>query len=177
MELPKSNVLDIVAGDHLQIRAGERFPTDAILIDGETTVDEQVFTGESTPVGRVPGDRILGGTVNLDGHVVVEATAAFREGSFGRLLQLLQEARLSRGHYQRLADRVSAWFFPLVTGVALLTLDRALAAGCGCGGSVQSERPADCLPLCAGTGDATGRLDCAQHGRKASGFVSQRRSD
>ena len=116
------NCADIAAGDHLQIRAGERFPTDAILIDGETTVDEQVFTGESTPLGRIPGDRILGGTVNLDGHVVVKATAAFREGSFGRLLRLLQEARLSRGHYQRLADRVSAWFFPLITGVALLTL-------------------------------------------------------
>ncbi len=112
----------ILAGDHLQIRAGERFPTDAVLINGETTVDEQVFTGESTPIARVVGDRILGGTVNLDGHVVVEATAAFREGSFGRLLQLLREARLSRGHYQRLADRVSAWFFPLITGVALLTL-------------------------------------------------------
>jgi len=114
--------VDIVAGDRLQIRAGARFPTDAILLDGETTVDEQVFTGESTPLGRIPGDRILGGTVNLDGHVVVRATAAFREGSFGRLLQLLREARLSRGHYQRLADRASAWFFPLITGIALLTL-------------------------------------------------------
>jgi len=114
--------VEIAAGDHLQIRAGERFPTDAIVVDGETTVDEQVFTGESTPTARRPGDRILGGTVNLDGHVVVEATAAFRQGSFGRLLQLLQEARLSRGHYQRLADRVSAWFFPIITCLAMLTL-------------------------------------------------------
>jgi heavy metal translocating P-type ATPase len=112
---------DIQCGDHLQIRSGERFPTDAILIDGRTTVDEQVFTGESTPVAKVPGDRILGGTVNLDGHVTVQATAAFRGGSFGRLLELLQEARLSRGHYQRLADRVSAWFFPVITAVAALT--------------------------------------------------------
>jgi heavy metal translocating P-type ATPase len=114
--------VEIAAGDHLQIRAGERFPTDAVLVDGETTVDEQVFTGESTPTARRPGDRILGGTVNLDGHVIVEATAAFRQGSFGRLLQLLQEARLSRGHYQRLADRVSAWFFPIITCLAMLTL-------------------------------------------------------
>ena len=112
----------IQIGNLLQVQAGERFPTDAVLIDGETTVDEQVFTGESIPVSRRPGDRVLAGTVNLDGHVVVKATAAFREGSFGRLLLLLQEARLSRGHYQRLADRVSAWFFPLITGVALLTL-------------------------------------------------------
>lgn len=122
---------DIVAGDRLRIRAGERFPTDAILIDGETTVDEQVFTGESTPLERFSGDRILGGTVNLDGHVVVKATAAFREGSFGRLLQLLREARLSRGHYQRLADRVSAWFFPLITGIALLTLVMHWQRGAG----------------------------------------------
>ncbi len=112
----------IQIGNLLQVRAGERFPTDAVLIDGETTVDEQVFTGESIPVSRRPGDRVLAGTVNLDGHVVVKATAAFREGSFGRLLHLLQAARLSRGHYQRLADRVSAWFFPLITGVAVLTL-------------------------------------------------------
>lgn len=127
---------EIVAGDHLQIRAGERFPTDAILIDGETTVDEQVFTGESTPASRVPGDRVLGGTVNLDGYVVVEATSAFRQGSFGRLLQLLQEARLSRGHYQRLADRTTAWFFPLVTSIALVTFAAHWPKGAG--GAVQA---------------------------------------
>ncbi len=112
----------IQIGNLLQVRAGDRFPTDAVLIDGETTVDEQVFTSESIPISRRPGDRVLAGTVNLDGHVVVKATAAFREGSFGRLLNLLKEARLARGHYQRMADRVSAWFFPLITGVALLTL-------------------------------------------------------
>ncbi len=113
---------DICEGDQLQIRSGERFPTDAVLLNGQTTVDEQVFTGESTPVAKVTGDRILGGTVNLDGLVTVQATAPFRGGSFGRLLQLLQDARLSRGLYQRLADRVSAWFFPVITAVAILTL-------------------------------------------------------
>lgn len=118
-EIPST---EIAAGDYLQIRAGERFPTDAVLVAGRTTVDEQVFTGESNPSPKMMGDRISGGTVNLEGHVTVEATAGFRAGSFGRLLQLLQEARLSRGHYQRLADRFSAWFLPLITGVALITL-------------------------------------------------------
>ncbi len=122
---------EIAVGDRLEIRPGERFPVDAILVQGRTTVDEQVFTGESVPVARVTGDRLLGGTVNLDGNVIVEATAAFKAGSFGRLLQLLQEARLSRGHYQRLADRVSAWFFPLITGVAILTLIVHWSAGIG----------------------------------------------
>ncbi|MFO1000846.1 MAG: HAD-IC family P-type ATPase [Planctomycetaceae bacterium] len=122
---------EIATGDHLEIRAGERFPVDCTLIEGRTTVDEQVFTGESVPVARVTGDRLLGGTVNLDGNVIVEATAVFKAGSFGRLLQLLQEARLSRGHYQRLADRVSAWFFPLITGVAALTLLAHWSTGIG----------------------------------------------
>jgi len=69
--------------------------------------------------------------VNLDGHVVVKATDAFRAGSFGRLLQLLQEARLSRGRYQRMADRVSVWFFPLITAVALVTLIIHWRSGAG----------------------------------------------
>jgi len=122
---------EIALGDRLEIRPGERFPVDAILVQGRTTVDEQVFTGESVPVARVTGDRLLGGTVNLEGNVIIEATAVFKAGSFGRLLQLLQEARLSRGHYQRLADRVSAWFFPLITGVAVLTLIAHWSAGIG----------------------------------------------
>jgi heavy metal translocating P-type ATPase len=127
-EIPCS---EIVPGDPIQIRAGERFPVDGVLTDGQTTVDEQVFTGESTPVSKISGDRVLGGTVNLDGHVIVKATAAFRAGSFGRLLQLLQEARLTRGHYQRMADRVSTWFFPLITAVALITLIGHWRSGAG----------------------------------------------
>jgi len=114
--------VEIVPGDCLQVRAGERFPVDALLVEGVTTVDEQVFTGESTPVEKNTGDRVLAGTVNLDGHVTVRATSVFRGGSFGKLLQLLQDARLSRGHYQRMADRVSAWFLPLITLIALATL-------------------------------------------------------
>ncbi len=110
------------AGHHIRVAAGERFPTDGLIINGRTTVDEQVFTGESTPVDRCHGDSVLAGTVNLDGDVVVKCTADFRQGSFGKLLSLMQEARTARGHYQRLADRVSMWFFPLVTAVALGTL-------------------------------------------------------
>ncbi len=90
-------------------------------MSGRTTVDEQVFTGESTPIERTPGDRVLAGTVNLDGDIEILVTAGFREGSFGKLLKLLQEARTARGHYQMLADRVSAWFFPAVTILAALT--------------------------------------------------------
>ncbi|MFO0976693.1 MAG: cation-translocating P-type ATPase [Planctomycetaceae bacterium] len=122
---------EIQSGDRLLIRPGERFPTDAVIESGQTTVDEQVFTGESTPVGRIVGDQVLAGTVNLDGQVTVRATAPFRGGSFGRLLALLQQARLSRGHYQRLADRVSAIFLPVVAVIAILTLVLHWSSGPG----------------------------------------------
>jgi heavy metal translocating P-type ATPase len=113
---------DIRCGDLLRIRAGERFPVDAQLVEGRTTVDEQVFTGESHPIKRSVGDRVLAGTVNLDGDIIVRASAGLHEGSFSRLQALLQEARNARGHYQRLADRVSTGFFPVISSVAVLTL-------------------------------------------------------
>ncbi|MFN8705691.1 MAG: heavy metal translocating P-type ATPase, partial [Planctomyces sp.] len=121
----------IVVGDFLRIRAGERFPVDAVLVRGRTSVDEQVFTGESRPIEKNPGDRLLAGTVNLDGDLIVRATAALHEGSFSRLRQLLQEARNARGEYQRLADRVSAWFFPVISLVSLLTFAVHLSSGFG----------------------------------------------
>ena len=112
---------DIRCGDLLRIRAGERFPVDAHLVEGRTTVDEQVFTGESHPINRSVGDRVLAGTVNLDGDIIVRASAGLHEGSFSRLQALLQEARNARGHYQRLADRVATYFFPVISSVAVLT--------------------------------------------------------
>jgi len=121
----------ISISDHLRIRAGERFPTDAVIQCGTTTVDEQVFTGESQPIARRVGDRVLAGTVNLDGDVVVEVTAGFKEGTFGRLLTTLQDARNARGYYQRLADRVASWFLPLVTLIAIGTFAWHLNAGVG----------------------------------------------
>jgi cation transport ATPase len=113
---------EVVAGDHLQIRPGDRFPVDGLLVDGATTVDEQVFTGESEPVLRRAGERVLAGTVNLDGAVILEASGGWRSGSFAGLLAVLQEARLSRGMYQRLTERVTAWFLPLVSVTAVLAV-------------------------------------------------------
>lgn len=121
----------IVIGDLLQIRPGERFPTDGRIVAGRTTVDEQIFTGECLPIARTTGDPVLGGTVNLDGQIVVEATAPFRGGSFGRLIELLQTARLSRGQYQLLADRTAAWFLPAVVVIAAMTLLWHLRSGFG----------------------------------------------
>ena len=109
---------EVQVDDELRVRAGERFATDGILVLGRTSVDEQTFTGESRPVFRGVNDAVLAGTVNLDGDIVIRVTALFRQGSFGRLLETLQEARTARGHYQRLADRVAGWFFPAVSLLA-----------------------------------------------------------
>lgn len=117
--------------DLLRIRAGERFPTDGIIFRGSTTVDEQVFSGESTPEPRSTGDSVLAGTVNLDGDVVIQAEAEFRQGSFGRLLRLMQDARTARGYYQRMTEKIAAWFFPVVTAVAFAAFIWHYPAGIG----------------------------------------------
>ncbi|MFK7820267.1 MAG: heavy metal translocating P-type ATPase [Planctomycetaceae bacterium] len=115
----KLPVSDVTIGDQIRIRAGERFPVDGQIAVGRTTVDQQVFTGESVPIERSVGDPVLAGTVNMDGDVVIQATAAAGAGSFAKLLEVLREARNSRGHYQRIADRVSQWFVPAVACVAI----------------------------------------------------------
>lgn len=116
--------LDALAcGDRIRLRAGERVPVDGELVSGRTTVDEQIFTGESIPVEKGLRDHVLAGTVNLDGDIVILATAAPRQGSFGRLLKILQAARKSRSRYEKLADRVAQWFVPaaaLIAGAALV---------------------------------------------------------
>ena len=121
----------IAVNDLLRIRAGERFPTDAVIHRGTTSVDEQVFTGESLPVARKPGERVLAGTVNLDGDVLIKTTAEFKQGSFGRLLKTLQDARSVRGYHQCLADQVAQWFFPAISVVAVGTFAWHFTTGIG----------------------------------------------
>jgi heavy metal translocating P-type ATPase len=112
---------ELVKGDVLRVLAGERIPTDGWVVSGMAFVDEQVLTGESAPRSRQAGDPILGGTLNIDGELFINVTAAGQEGTLARLVELLRQARLARGSYQRLADRVSAWFVPVVTAIAIAT--------------------------------------------------------
>ncbi|MCR9201220.1 MAG: cation-translocating P-type ATPase [Planctomycetaceae bacterium] len=116
-------------GDLLRVRAGARLPVDGILLGGRTCVDEQVFTGESVPCEKQPGDRLLAGTVNIEGDIQLRATAKYREGTFGKLLQTLQDARDSQGHYQRLTERITRWFLPLVAAISILTFLIHLSGG------------------------------------------------
>lgn len=112
---------EVRVGDRLRVLAGERFPTDGELVGSSALVDEQFLTGESWPVTRRAGDRIAGGSLNLDASVELCVTAAPSEGTLARLIRLVREARLSRGRWQRLADRVSTVLFPVIALVAVLT--------------------------------------------------------
>jgi heavy metal translocating P-type ATPase len=111
----------ITVGDLLRILPGERFPTDGQVERNSALVDEQVLTGESRPVLKERGARILGGTLNLDGDLVVKVNAVGDQCSLARLVELVRHARLTKGRYQRLVDHISAWFFPAMASVAALT--------------------------------------------------------
>jgi heavy metal translocating P-type ATPase len=108
-------------GNRLRVLAGERFPTDGELAGSSALVDEQFLTGESWPVARRIGDKIAGGSLNLDASVELCVTAEPSQGTLARLTRLVREARLSRGRWQRLTDRVSSILFPIITVVAVLT--------------------------------------------------------
>lgn len=112
----------IVVGDCVHVLAGERIPLDGRVITGRGVVDEQFFTGESTPVEKQRGDLLLGGSLNLDGDLIIEVTEPPHAGALGRLVDAVRTARFSKGRYQLLSDRWSQRFFPIITVVALAAL-------------------------------------------------------
>src|SRR5271170_3914890 len=107
--------------DTVVLRPGERVPVDGIVLSGTSSVDESLLTGESLPVTRGPGDRLIGGSLNYDGALEYRATSVGSSGILGQMLRLMQEAQSSRAPTQQLADQVSAVFVPAVLGIALVT--------------------------------------------------------
>jgi Cu+-exporting ATPase len=113
--------LDTVAvGDRLRVRPGEKTPVDGVVIDGRSTLDESMVTGESMPVTRTIGDAVIAGTLNQSGALVIEAKRVGRDTMLSQIVQLVADAQRSRAPIQRLADKVSGWFVPAVIAVALL---------------------------------------------------------
>ncbi|MCB0174500.1 MAG: heavy metal translocating P-type ATPase [Anaerolineae bacterium] len=109
-------------GDRIRVRPGENFAVDGQVVGGEGSVDEASVTGESTPVYKGPGYTVYAGTINLDGSFVVEATHTGDDRVMGKLIRLLEEARLKRAPIEQLADRVAAYFTPAVMVLAGVTL-------------------------------------------------------
>jgi len=122
--------LDQVAvGDRVRIRPGERIPVDGRILEGATTVDESMLTGESMPISKSLGDRVTGGAINGEGLLLVETLAIGAETTLARIVRLVESAQGAKAPIQRLVDKVSAVFVPIVLGVALLTLIGWLAVG------------------------------------------------
>ncbi len=112
----------IVVGDRLRVRPGEKIPVDAIVRDGRSTIDESMVTGESMPVTREAGARVIGGTLNQTGALVIEADRVGADTMLSRIVHMVAEAQRSRAPIQRLADKVSGWFVPAVIAVAVVAL-------------------------------------------------------
>ena len=118
-------------GDVVVIRPGERVPVDAEVIEGESQVDESLLTGESLPVDKQPGDALTGGAINAHGLLLARTTAVGTETTLARIIRLIEDAQAAKAPIQRLVDKVSAVFVPVVIAIALVTFLGWWAAGAG----------------------------------------------
>ncbi|HSF77275.1 MAG TPA: copper-translocating P-type ATPase [Steroidobacteraceae bacterium] len=107
--------------DKLRVRPGARVPVDGVVLEGSSSVDEAMVTGESVPVAKAPGDRLIGGTVNGGGSLLMWAEGIGSESTLARIVGMVSEAQRSRAPVHALADRVSAWFVPAVVLVAVVS--------------------------------------------------------
>jgi P-type Cu+ transporter len=111
----------VVVGDRLRVRPGEKIPVDGAVLEGASGVDESMITGESIPVSKGPGSRVIGATVNGTGALVMRAERVGSETLLAQIVRMVSQAQRSRAPIQRLADRVSGWFVPAVIAIAVLT--------------------------------------------------------
>jgi P-type Cu+ transporter len=111
----------VVAGDRLRVRPGEKVPVDGVILDGRSSVDESMVTGESMPVAKTVDAKVIAGTLNQSGSFIMRAEKVGRDTLLAQIVQMVAAAQRSRAPIQRLADQVSSWFVPSVMLVALLT--------------------------------------------------------
>jgi Cu+-exporting ATPase len=108
-------------GDRIRVRPGEKMPVDGRVVEGKTSIDEAMITGEPMPVAKTAGDRVTGGTVNQTGSIVFEAERVGSETVLSQIVSMVAQAQRSRAPIQRLADRVAGWFVPAVLVIAVAT--------------------------------------------------------
>jgi Cu+-exporting ATPase len=112
---------EVMVGDRLVVRPGERIPVDGVVIDGQSAVDESMLTGESLPVSKTPGSEVIGATINKQGRLIIEARRIGAETALAQIVRLVEQAQASKAPIQRIADRVSSVFVPIVLVLAALT--------------------------------------------------------
>ncbi|MDT4820326.1 Copper-exporting P-type ATPase [compost metagenome] len=124
-------IAELRLDDVVLVRPGERFPVDGEVLDGQSHADEALITGESLPVPKRPGDPVTGGAINGEGLLRIRTTALGGETVLARIIRLVEDAQAAKAPIQKLVDRVSNVFVPVVVGIALLTLAGWLLAGAG----------------------------------------------
>jgi P-type Cu+ transporter len=120
---------EILVGDRIVVRSGERFPLDGVLVEGQTQVDESMLTGEPLPVAKALGAALTGGSINGEGRVLMRVTAVGHETVLSHIIRLVEDAQAAKAPIQRLVDKVAEVFVPVVLVIALLTLGAWMATG------------------------------------------------
>ncbi|MEO8281637.1 MAG: copper-translocating P-type ATPase, partial [Ideonella sp.] len=126
IELP---IASVVVGDRVSVRPGERVPVDGAVLQGRSHVDESLITGESLPVAKGEGDQVTGGSINADGLLIIQTQAIGAETTLARIIRMVDSAQAAKAPIQRIVDKVSAVFVPIVIGIALLTFAGWLLVG------------------------------------------------
>ncbi|HHP7245783.1 MAG TPA: heavy metal translocating P-type ATPase [Elainellaceae cyanobacterium] len=111
----------VISGDVIQVRPGEKIPVDGEIISGSSTIDESMVTGESIPVEKQVGDEVIGATINKTGSFRFQATRVGKESTLAQIVQLVKQSQASKAPIQRIADQVTSWFVPAVLAVAIAT--------------------------------------------------------
>ncbi|MCA9930162.1 MAG: copper-translocating P-type ATPase, partial [Anaerolineales bacterium] len=124
-------IAEVVQGDWVIVRPGEKIPVDGVVVDGRSAVDESMITGESLPVDKAVGDELIGATINKQGLLKFEATKVGKETALAQIIKLVEQAQGSKAPIQRVVDRVAAYFVPFVIGMAVLTFAIWLLSGAG----------------------------------------------
>jgi len=114
-------VEEIIPGETILVRPGEKIPVDGIILEGQSSVDESMITGESLPVDKKPGDKVIGGTINRFGSFLFRATQVGEETVLAQIIRLVEQAQLNKAPIQRLADKVAGVFVPVVMSIAFIT--------------------------------------------------------
>ncbi|WP_186670681.1 heavy metal translocating P-type ATPase [Sporosarcina sp. BP05] len=118
IELP---IEEVIAGDRILVKPGEKIPVDGVIIEGRSAIDESMITGESIPVDKVAGDNVIGATINKNGSLQIKATKVGKDTALAQIVKVVEEAQGSKAEIQRLADRISGIFVPVVVVIAVAT--------------------------------------------------------
>ena len=170
MDTKKIGRSKVAVGNTLRVRPGEKIPVDGVVLDGASSVDESMVTGEPLPVEKTTGSQVTGGTVNATGSFRMRAERVGSETLLSQIVQMVSAAQRTRAPIQRLADRAAGWFVPAVVGIAAADGDHLGTVGAGAApGACLGERRCGAdhrLSLCAGVGYAD--VDHGGHGARCA---------